>query len=338
MKIAIASCDHDTFDQEQEICAREGVELAFAYRHSFTQEEIAENCRDADAVLMQRGFFGDKTLERLPKLVALGRYGVGVDGWDVRAASARQVALFNAPDFATEAVSDHAIAMALMMLRDIPYQDHLVRTGEATFTRSRPMRLFAGLTFGVVGCGRVGMATARKATALGFKVIVNDAHIVAALSSGFPSYDIEDLLRVADVVSMHVPASAGSYHMIAQRALSLMKPSAVIVNTSRGNVVDLRFLATALQEGRVRAAALDVLEEEPMPTDVAALALDRLTLTPHMAWYTEDTYDALKRRALQNVIDYLKGRPVHDMVNPEILTGETAWPVPRLHVPPAPRR
>jgi len=336
MKIAIASCDHDTFDQEIEIAEREGVELAYAYRHRFTQEEIAENCRDADAILMQRGFFGGRTLEKLPNLVALGRYGVDEDGFDVPAACVRQVGLFNVPDFATEAVSDHAIALALALLRDVAYQDRRTRVGETSFHSSRPLQLFRDLTFGVVGCGRAGVATARKAAALGFDVIVNDSHIKPALASGFPNVTIDVLLSHADVVSLHVPLHSSTHHMIARKALALMKPTAVLVNTGRGSTVDLRFLTEALQEGRLRAAALDVVENEAVPADSPALGLDRLVLTPHMGWYTEATYDALKRRVIQNVIDYLKGRPLHDMVNPQILTDETSWPVERLHIPPTP--
>jgi D-3-phosphoglycerate dehydrogenase len=268
--------------------------------------------------------------------VALGRYGFDNDGFDVPAACERQVGLFNVPDFATEAVSDHAIALALTLLRDIAYQDRLAHAGEASFIASQPLHLFSELTFAVIGCGRSGVATARKATALGFNVIVHDSHIKPALASGFHRVMLDELVRTADVISLHVPLNASTHHMFARKLLGRMKPSAILINTGRGSTIDLRFLTEALEQGRLRAAALDVVEDEVVLAKSPAMALDRLVLTPHMGWYTETTYDALKRRIIQNVIDYLKNRPLHDMVNAQILTGETSWPVERLHIPPTP--
>jgi len=332
MKIAIAGCEHDTFDQELAIAEREGVELQYAYRHTFTPEEILERCQDADAILSERAFFGRRTMERLPKLVAIGRYGAMVSGLDVRAANERQIAIFSVPDASTEAVSDHALTLALMLLRDVAFQDRRVRLGDASFVRSRPLHLFSELTYGVLGCGRIGSSVARKAQALGFEVLVSDAHVRQDTYNGFQAVDFEDLLARCDVLSVHLPRGGSTFHLIGRTALKLMKPSAIIVNTGDGDVVDLRALSTALQEGRLRAAGLDTLDEEPMPTDAASLCLDRLVLTPHMAWYTEETLDVVKRRTIQNVIDYLKGRPLHDMLNPQILTGETVWPVERLHI------
>ncbi|MCL1841802.1 MAG: hypothetical protein FWF75_08675 [Propionibacteriaceae bacterium] len=337
MKIAIAGCEHDTFDQEREIAAREGIDLEYAYRHTFTPEEMPEKCLDADAILSERGFFGRRTMERLPHLVAVGRYGPGLSGLDVPAACERNIALFHVPDLATEAVSDHAIALAVALLRDIVSQDRHVHLGDADVVASRPLHLFSELTFGVLGCGRTGTATARKAQALGFSVVVSDAHMRSAMYEGFPAVDAEDLLASSDIVSLHLPRGGSTYHLIGRTTLPLLKPNAIVVNTGDGDTVDLGPLCTALQEGALRGAALDTTDQDPATMAVASSFPGRLIITPRMAWYTEETYDACKRRAIQNLIDYLLGRPVHNMINPQILTGESTWPVARLHIEPNPR-
>ncbi len=318
MKLVITECDHDAFAPEEAVAAEFGAELVFAQAR--TTAELIEAAHGADGLIVQYATISAEVLDALPTVRAIGRYGVGVDTLDVAAATARGIAVCNVPDYGTEAVSDHAIALALAQLRDIPRLDRLSRAGRSGFPAIRPEFLFAGRTFGILGAGRIGSATARKASALGFEVIVADVLAeVPEEFGGYPSVSLSELLARADVLSVHTPLTPETRHLIGRDTLALVKPGVVLVNTSRGPVVDSEALAEALADGRVRAAGLDVLETEPIPLDHPLLAFDTVCFTPHTAWYSEETYVELKRRTVENVAMVLAGRRPRNILNPEVL-------------------
>lgn len=318
MKLVITECDHDAFDQEREVAARYHAELVIAQAH--TPEEIVAAAADADGIIVQYATIDAALMDRLPKLRAIGRYGVGYDSIDVPAATTRGIAVFTVPDYGTESVSDHALALALAMLRDIPRLDRYLRCGRAGFPAVRPERLFATRTVGVLGCGLIGSALARKASALGMTVIVHDIAAGQAESfHGFPAVSFTELLRRSDVLSIHVPLTELTRGMINADALAQMSAQAIIVNTARGPIVDSEALRAALVAGHLRGAALDVLDVEPVPTDHPLMAMDNVTFTPHMGWYTEDSYGELKRRAVENVASFLVGEAPRNLLNPEAL-------------------
>lgn len=319
MRLVVTDCDHDAFAEERAVADAYGADLAFA--DASGAEELVEAGQGADGLIVQYAHITGDVLDRLPTVRAIGRYGVGYDSIDVPAATARGVAVFNVPDYGTESVSDHAIALALSLLREIPMLDRRSRSGGASFTMARPLRLFAGRTFGVVGCGLIGTATARKASALGFDIVVND--ILADPPEPFHGYraaSFADVLSTSDVVSLHTPLTADTHHLIDAAGLALMKPGAILVNTSRGPVVDAEALADAAAAGRLRGAALDVTEPEPIPPGHPLTRLDNVILTPHIAWYSEESYGELKRRTVFNVASYLAGEEPSNLVNTEVLT------------------
>lgn len=317
-KVVITDCDHDSMEPEYEAAAANGVDLSES--PSPSPEAIVAAAKDADAIVVQYVQITAELMDQLPNLKAIGRYGVGVDTIDVPAATARGIAVCSVPDYGTESVSDHAIGLALAVARGIPRLDRGVRAGSADFVPVKPLYGFGGRTFGVVGLGLIGTATARKARGLGYEVIAYDTAIEpGAERDGVKAVSFEELLERSDVISLHVPLTAETHHMIGAEELTKLQPHAILVNTSRGGVVDTSALVHALEQGALYGAGLDVYEQEPLPAEHALTRFDNVVLTPHTAWYTEESYFELKRRVVENVARVVNGQHPRNILNPEVL-------------------
>lgn len=319
MKIVITDCDHATIDAEQKAAADAGIELVLT--QSRTEEEVITHAAGADALVVQYAPITATVLDALPTVRAIGRYGVGVDTVDVAAATARGVAVCNVPDYGTEAVSDHAIALALATVRGLRVLDRGLRAGQPDLTPATPIRQFSTLRFGVLGFGRIGHATARKAAGVGFDVATSDIRFEpgTVTEEGWPVLSFTELLQRSDVLSVHTPLDPDTHHMLDAQALAQLPAGAVVVNTARGGVVDTEAIAQALASGHLQGAGLDVFEDEPLPADHPLTSFERCILTPHAAFYTEQSYVELKRRTVQNVVDVLAGTTPQNILNPEVL-------------------
>jgi D-3-phosphoglycerate dehydrogenase len=321
--IAVTECDHDAFLEEEAVARESDVELLI--RQSRSRDELIDSCRDAHGVLVQYARIDGDVMDALPHLRAIGRYGVGVDSIDIDAATARGIAVCNVPDYGTEAVSDHAIGLTLAVARGIPRTDRGLREGRVDLPAVRPLHQTRGRTFGVIGLGRIGAATARKAAGLGYAVIGHDSLAEAGTTHhGVPAVTLDELCARADVVSLHVPLTPETRGLVGRDQLALMRDTTIVVNTARGGVVDVAALVDALRAGRLGGAGIDT-HDEPLPVDHPLTRFDNVVLTPHLAWYTEESYGELKRRTIENVVEVLDGRMPRDIVNPEALgTGRTA--------------
>ena len=318
MKIVITDCDHDSLAEERGVADAAGAELVLAA--SASAADVLAAAAGADGLVVQYARIDAALLDALPTVRAVGRYGVGVDTVDVDACTARGVAVCNVPDYGTESVSDHAIALALAAARRIPWMDRGVRDGTGGLAPVRPVHQIAGRVFGVVGLGLIGAATARKAAGLGYRVLAADPRRAPGTTAGgVEVVSLDDLLAQAHVVSVHVPLTEDTHHLIGAAEIASMRRDAVVVNTSRGAVLDTAALADALRAGRLHGAGLDVFEEEPLPLGHPLSTLDTAVLTPHLAWYSEESYGELKRRTVQNVVDVCAGRGSADVLNPEAL-------------------
>ena len=319
VRVVITECDHDSFAPEHELTDPVGAVLVLTQSQSAA--ELITNAADADAILVQYASITAEVMDALPRLRAIGRYGVGVDSVDVAAATARGIAVCNVPDYGTESVSDHAIGLALAAARGIPRLDRGLRAGSFDLPAVRPLFQTRGRVFGIVGMGLIGTATARKAAGLGYEVIGYDIAATpgAATFHGFASVSLDELLERAQVASLHTPLTDVTRHLIGAAQLARMRPDAILVNTSRGGVVDVDALVEALRTGSILGAAIDVHETEPLPVGHPLTQFDSVVLTPHLAWYTEESYDELKRRTIGNVLEVCAGRPPRDIVNPEVL-------------------
>lgn len=288
--------------------------------------QIIEHLQGADGAITSYGSYTAEVFAALPRLKVVSKTGTGVDNIDIEAATKNGTVVCNVPGYGTEVVSDHAIALALCVLRRINEIDADVRAGIWDFRRRRPLGQAHGRTFGVVGMGNIGRATARKARGLGFDVLAWDRSGTPGTTTGdgFPLVGFEELLGHCDVVSFHTALAPETHHLLNEGNLRLMRPDAVVVNTSRGAVVDTVALARALEEGRLWGAGLDVFEDEPLPADAPILAAPHTVLTSHAAYWSEESAVELRTRCTQGAIDVVLGKRPEACLNPEALEAALA--------------
>jgi glyoxylate reductase len=255
------------------------------------------------------------------QLKVISNHAVGFDNIDVQAATARKIPVGNTPDVLTDATADFAFTLMMAAGRRLIEADRYVRAGK--WKTWGPMLLLGvemkGATLGLVGFGRIGKAMARRAVGFDMRVIYYDPKD----KDPGPEYhatpvDFETLLEESDFISLHTPLTPDTHHLIDSKALSKMKSSAVLINTSRGAVVDIDALYNALKEHRIFAAALDVTEPEPLPMESPLLTLDNLVIAPHIASASKVTRDKMSWMAAQNLIAGLKGELLPNCVNPQV--------------------
>lgn len=309
-RIVITDCDYETIAPELQVAEEAGVELVRAY--CTDEDQVIAAGQRADGLVVQYAPITARVLDALPGLKVISRYGVGVDTIDVNAAAERGITVCNVPDYGVEEVSDHAIALALTVLRGISELDRRMRTGHSDISAVKPLHRIRGRVFGCVGLGRIGAATARKALGLGFTVVAHDPVLTSADAleglSAVKLVSLDDLLAQADVVSLHLPLTPQTRRLFNAERFGAMKSNAVLINTCRGGVVDTAALVQALNDGLIRGAGLDVFEEEPLPKDHPLFDLPNVVVTPHAAWYSEESFEELKRRTVMNAVDACLGR------------------------------
>ncbi|MFO1061019.1 MAG: C-terminal binding protein [Dongiaceae bacterium] len=282
-----------------------------------SREEVIAAARDADAILNQDGRLDGPVIDALRHCRIIVAYGVGTDRIDVDAATARGIQVCNVPDYGLDEVAAHAIALLLAFERRIPQQAAAVRAGEWAQPPEGSSRRLAGRVLGIVGLGRIGRRVAALGRAFQLQVICADPHVPSdeAMRHSVQSVGLDELLQRADYVSLHCPLTEHTRGMLNAAAFARMKPDAVLINVARGPVVDEAALIETLRAGRLRGAALDVLEHEPTPTDNPLLSMENVIITPHTAWYSEEAQQRLKVGAAEEVRRALLGEPPRCPVN-----------------------
>jgi len=312
----ITDCDHATVDPERAVLGEAGI--AVRLEQCRTAEDVTRAAADADGLLVQYARVDDDALAALPRVRVVVRYGVGVDTIDVQAAARRGVWVANVPDYGTQEVADHALALLLALARGVVRQDREVRAGRWDVNAVRPLRRLSELTLGVVGLGRIGAALARKAHAVGFGVVGHDPRGLPdeLRALGVREVALDELWGAVDALSLHLPLTAETHHLLGEEALARLRPGALVVNTARGGLVDGAALLRALEDGRVGGAGLDVLEREPPGEEERALVThERVVATPHAAWYSEESERVMKTEAAREVVRVLRGERPRSPVN-----------------------
>lgn len=314
-RVVITDCDHDNIEPELRVFGDAGLEMKLA--ECRTAEDVISEASGAEALVNQYAPIDESVLASLSHLKVVVRYGVGVDNVDVGAATRHGVWVVNVPDYGVEEVSDHALALMLNLVRGIGRLDRAVRGGVWDVREVRPLRRVSGLTVGVIGCGRIGSAFALKVRRLGLRVVAFDkAPLPEDLTrEGVEPVGFDELLGLSDVISLHVPLGAETRHLIGEEQLGRIKGGAYLINTSRGGLVDSAALLRAIEEGGLAGAGLDVLETEPPESDDALVAHERVIVTPHAAWYSEESYETLKTEAAREVVRVLSGERPRSPVN-----------------------
>ena len=274
---------------------------------------------DPVAVLVREYRIGQAELDACPNLKIVVRYGVGVDNIDIAYSSKRGIYIANVPDYGAEnEVSEHALALYLAVQRRIVTRDAEVRAGEWGIGQHAPIPSRENAVLGLIGCGRIGIATAAKFQAIGFnRVIVHDPFLSdeAVLEAGVEKVALSELFSMADVVSLHAPLTPETHHILDGDALAKMKPTSIVVNVSRGGLVDEYALAEALEQGRIFGAGIDVFEKEPLRSENPLALAPNTVLTDHTAWYSERSVAVLQRNAAEEIARVLRGDPPKNWVN-----------------------
>ncbi len=310
-KVVITDQVFPTTDLEEALLGEIDASLEVA---DGTLEDVLARGRDADGLLTTYFPITEETVRGLERCQIIARYGIGVDNVDIAAANAAGMTVTNVPDYSVEEVSAHALAMLLALLRKLPEADTLVRSGGWSIDSLRPLRRLSTLTVGLVGFGRISRRLAESLTTLGMTVVCYDPFIEPG--EGIPPLlGLEELLRISDAVSLHAPLTSETGGLIGAKELALMPNHAVLVNTSRGPLVVLDDLLDALRAGEIRAAALDVFEQEPL--DAGRIeGVPGLLASPHMAYYSEEALSESQRKASTQIVKVLTGQAPDYPVKP----------------------
>lgn len=309
--------------------AAEGVEflrrhLSVDVKTGLSVEELLSVIGSYDALIVRSETkVTAQVLEAGEHLQVVARAGVGVDNIDVEAATKRGVLVVNAPLGNTIAAAEHAMALMLSLARRVPQADASVRAGE--WKRSRFMGTELNhKTLGIVGLGKVGMEVARRARSFGMTLLAYDPYVSAAAAEavGARLFALDELMRQADVVTVHVPLTSSNRNFIGERELALAKPGMLLLNVARGGVVDEQAVVEALKNGRIGGAGFDVFVNEPVESDHLLLSLDQTVLTPHLGASTREAQVKVALEVAEQVVDVLNGRPARGAVNAPALPPE----------------
>jgi D-3-phosphoglycerate dehydrogenase / 2-oxoglutarate reductase len=309
-KVVVSDQVFPTVDLERSLLSEIDADLQVA---SGDVEEVLSVAGDADAILNTYLPWPAESIGKLEKCRIIARYGIGFDNVDLDAARDAGIIVTNVPDYSVEEVATHGLALILAALRKVVAADRSVRAGDWSVDRFRPIRRLSTLTIGLVGYGRIGRQIAAPLEALGASIVAHDPYLSPGPDLP-PLLPLEELLGTADVISLHLPLTEETRGIIGTDSLAHVKKGAILVNTSRGPLVDLDALGQSLRSGRLSAAALDVFDTEPI--DPARIEdIPNLIATPHMAYYSEDALQESQRKAATQVIKVLTGQQPDYQVN-----------------------
>ena len=278
------------------------------------EEQVVERCHDAEAVLTNKVVISDQTMARLPKLRYIGVMATGYNIVDVKAAAQRGIIVTNVPAYSTASVAQIVFAHLLNVANKVQAHSDAVRRGEWTnckdFTfQVAPTTELAGMQMGIVGLGQIGSAVARIALAMGMRVAAFTSKPQESLTEGIQKMDIAQLFASSDVLTLHCPLTESTREIVNKERLATMKPTAIVINTGRGPLVNEQDLACALNSGRIAAACVDVLSQEPPRADNPLLAARNCFFTPHIAWASQAARTRLIAVLESNLRAYQQGKP-----------------------------
>lgn len=310
MKVVITDCTFESFAEERRICERGGHELVIL--QCKTPAEVLAQTGEADALFVQYVSITEAVLANLKRCKVIVRYGIGINNIDLAAAKKHRIPVCNVPDYGIDEVADHTTALTLALLRQIPFLDHAIRHGQWPAATPTPMLSCRGLCFAVAGAGKIGRATLERMRVFGCKLAAYDPYVSEAelKALGVEKVSLDELFSKADVLSLHLPLTDETHHLVNRDRLSAMKPSAILINTARGGLVDTHALAEALANGKISQAGVDVFENEPLEMNHPLRTCPNAILTPHIAYYSVASIVRLQRFAAEEVERALQGKPL----------------------------
>lgn len=297
--------------------AASGIDLSFQYWE--TPEEVIEGARDAGCVFSMAIPMNRQVIEALDNLKFIGRCGIGYDSVDLDAATERGVVVCNVPDYCMGEVAAQALTLAMALTRQLRAFTQWAREGHFGPNYAYPVYRLQGQTMGIMGYGRIGRTLAGMALGIGMKVIACDPFVTDSGNPDIRMVTEEEVLRQSDVLSLHMPLLPETRHMIAMPQLKMMKPTAYLINTSRGPLIQTDDLTAALREHVIAGAGLDVNDPEPLPVDHELFRLENAIITPHVSLYSEEALVDMHTKLTVQATDVLAGRWTRNIVNPAVL-------------------
>ena len=316
-KVIIIDHTFSDLEIEREILA--AVDAEVVHSPAKNPEEVIKVANDADALLIIDTQITMAVFEQLSDLKVIGKVGIGVDSVDLDAATEHGVKVVNVPDYCIEEVSTHALSLFLAAVRKIPSMDRSVKNGAWDWQRSQPIHRLAGNTFGFVAFGKIAQGLAKKLQGFDLELVAYDPYLdeTDLAEYGVSKVEFEELLETADAISIHAPLTEKTRGLFDAATFERMKDHAVLVNTSRGPIIDENALYDALTCDEIAAVGLDVMVEEP-PGDSPLFDLDAVTLTPHAGWYSETAKRELRQTVAESVATALRGEEPKDLVNADV--------------------
>jgi D-3-phosphoglycerate dehydrogenase len=318
-KVLVTDYGWPSIEPERKVLAEIDAEIILPEKA--TEDEFVALVPEVDGVITNWLQVGAPVIKAAKKCKIIARYGVGVDNIDVKTATELGIIVANVPAYCIDEVSDHAMALLLACARKIPIMNRHIKNGNWTRDVGPPMRRLRGKTLGVVGLGKIGAAVVPKAKAFGLNVIAYDPYLSpqAAEARGARLVELSELLSTADFITIHMPLTPETEGLIGEAELRQMKPTAYLINTARGGIVDTKALYKALSDGWIYGAGLDVLPKEPPDPDDPLLTLENIILTAHAAFLSEESVYDLQVSTASEVARVLTGKTPKSMVNPDAL-------------------
>ena len=329
LRIVSTSDRYDLQWERSRLAERPDLDLELIGANPTSERELIEVAHGADAlVISAREAITETILQSLPNLIVIGRNSVGLDNIDLAAATRHGVVVTHFPAYCTHEVADHTIALMYALNRRIPQFDRDLRNGAWVAHQYHMDRMLRGpihamrtLTLGLIGLGRIGRQVALRMSGSVAGIIVADPYIDQSTATEFGAslVDLDHLLLNADIISLHCPLTPETRGLINRERLALLKHTAYLINTARGPIIDLDALTDSLEAGAIAGAALDVVYPEPLPFESRLHGLPNVILTPHAAYYSEESVEAVRRETLDSVIDVLGGFHPPVVANPDVL-------------------
>ena len=307
------------FDYFQKRAAE--VKATVVSTEGMTDDQVLEEARGAEALVLIAYPVTKQLIDATTNCKLIMTMSVGYDVVNVDAATAKGIPVSNCPVYCFEEVAEHAITLTLSLARKLHELLPHVRSGGWDYKQARPIHAFKNRRFGIIGLGRIGRQSAKRAQALGMVPVAFDPYVDDDIFESFGverQYDLYPFLENIDYLSIHCPLTDETYHLLDEEALSLMKKDAVVVNTARGPIIDRPALEKALRNGTIAGAGIDVMDTEPPEGSEALLDLPNAIVTPHIAWYSEESHERNKIQGMDELVRVFEGKRPRYVVNPEI--------------------
>ena len=310
---------------EEDECEKLGIDFQHYQMRDASPTELIENFKDADILLTNMATFNAEVMDGLENVKVLLRHGIGYDKVDVDAATQNGIVFANEATASSEDVAEHALMLIFETWRKRKLMDIVlerwINTGTWSSAGISPIFRMKGKTLGIIGCGNIGSRVLKRVSGFGMKVLVCDPFLTPERYQelGITHVPIDDVLKEADIVTVHVPVTEETRGMFHLEKFKLMKSTSVVINTARGPIIKTEDLITALQKGIIAGAGIDVYEKEPPPRNSELYKMDNVILTPHIAWYSEEGGWDIRYMIMDDVRAFLEGRLPQFVINPEVL-------------------